>query len=232
MVMTTALQMPTLGAHRLPQFPRPYSSSTSPTRLTRLHARLPRFLHRYTSALLSAPGTHITAFLILHEVTAILPLVGLAGAFHYSNWLPEAWVQGRWVTEGTERFGRYFGRKGWFGFGTAGGEGLVGGEGEGGGKGGKEGLEQQVEMTWHAGSQGTRILVEVATAYALTKVLLPVRVLVSVWGTPWFARVFVGRLGGLIRRGKNMGMATGRKTRSSAAAGTGASGGGVGPGGG
>ncbi|PBP27808.1 hypothetical protein BUE80_DR001260 [Diplocarpon rosae] len=204
----------------------------SPTRLTRLHARLPRFLHRYTSALLSAPGTHITAFLILHEVTAIFPLVGLAGAFHYSNWLPEAWVQGRWATEGAERFGRYFGRKGWFGFETVGREDLGRGKGEVRGEGGKEGLEQQVERTWHAGSQGTRILVEVATAYAVTKVLLPVRVLVSVWGTPWFARVFVGRLGGLIGRRKNMGMATGGKIRGSGAAGTGATGGGVGPGGG
>ncbi|KAK6581907.1 hypothetical protein PZA11_005604 [Diplocarpon coronariae] len=179
-------------------------------------------------------SAHITAFLILHELTAILPLVGLAVAFHYTNWLPEAWVQGRWVAEGTERFGRYFGRKGWFGFGTIGVEGSEVGKGDegGGGEGGIEELEQQVERKWHAGSQGMQILVEVATAYAVTKVLLPVRVLVSVWGTPWFAMVFVRRFGGLIGRGKNMDRRTGWKIRGSGAAGTGATGGGVGPGGG
>lgn len=55
---------------------------------------------------------------------------------------------------------------------------------------------------------GSKILIEVATAYAITKVLLPVRVLVSVWGTPWFARVVIGSVGGMFRRfrgGKAMG---------------------------
>ena len=27
-----------------------------------------------------------------------------------------------------------------------------------------------------------------ATAYAVTKILLPLRLIVSVWATPWFAR--------------------------------------------
>ena len=31
-----------------------------------------------------------------------------------------------------------------------------------------------------------------ATAYAITKALLPVRLIFSVWATPWFARVAVG----------------------------------------
>lgn len=35
---------------------------------------------------------------------------------------------------------------------------------------------------------GTRVVLEVAAAYAITKVLLPVRILGSVWATPWFAR--------------------------------------------
>jgi hypothetical protein len=49
-------------------------------------------------------------------------------------------------------------------------------------------------------SNKTRILVEVATAYAITKVFLPARILLSVWATPWFARVTVGRFGGLFGR--------------------------------
>lgn len=31
-------------------------------------------------------------------------------------------------------------------------------------------------------------LYRLATAYAVTKVLLPLRLIVSVWATPWFAR--------------------------------------------
>jgi hypothetical protein len=40
-------------------------------------------------------------------------------------------------------------------------------------------------------SNGMRILVEVATAYAITKVFLPARILLSVWATPALARIFV-----------------------------------------
>jgi hypothetical protein len=96
------------------------------------------------------------------------------------------------------KFGRYFARKGWFGF-------------------GKEAIENsdetvtavdtdkqqtaghrdQVERRWHVGEQGSRILIEVATAYAITKILLPVRIIFSVWATPWTARVFIGRASGM-----------------------------------
>ena len=40
-----------------------------------------------------------------------------------------------------------------------------------------------------------KIVVEVATAYAVTKAILPLRLMLSVWATPWFARVAVGRVG-------------------------------------
>ncbi|KAH6719420.1 hypothetical protein BKA61DRAFT_473408, partial [Leptodontidium sp. MPI-SDFR-AT-0119] len=146
----------------------PHLPPTPPSTIDRILTRLPRFLHPYTTALRTAPISHLTSFLILHEITAIVPLVGLATTFHYAGWLPETWVQGRWVNEGVERFGRYFGRRGF--------------------------------------ERGTRILVEVATAYAITKVLLPVRVLVSVWGAPWFARAVLGRFGRLVRwRGRGGG---------------------------
>jgi hypothetical protein len=42
-----------------------------------------------------------------------------------------------------------------------------------------------------------RVVVEVALAYALTKVLLPVRIVASVWATPWFAGVLM-RLRGVV----------------------------------
>ena len=85
------------------------------SRLTRLTSRLPRFLQRYTSPLISAPLTHISAFLLLHELTAIVPLFTLAGIFHYTQWLPPYISEGKWISNGVEKFGNYFRRKGWLG---------------------------------------------------------------------------------------------------------------------
>lgn len=33
--------------------------------------------------------THVVSFLILHEITAVVPLVGLAGLFHWTGWVPD-----------------------------------------------------------------------------------------------------------------------------------------------
>lgn len=115
--------------------------------------------------------------------------------------MPESWASGKYVAEGVEKFGRYFRRKGWFGFDR---EHEVSGE------------EVERVERGEGGGQGVRILVEVATAYAVTKVLLPVRIILSVWATPWFARVAMGRFW----RGKGVG-------KGADAAGTGATGGGV-----
>ena len=75
------------------------------------------------------------------------------------------------------------------------------------------------------GESGVRVVVELATAYAIVKVLLPVRLVLSVWATPWFARwtvlPVVGRVKGWLG-GKGV-----QKVVASPAAGTGAVGGGV-----
>ena len=72
--------------------PRRFQSSTPPSdpanartkaRADRVLNRVPRFLRKYTDGLRNAPVSHVVSFLILHELTAIIPLVGLAGAFHY-----------------------------------------------------------------------------------------------------------------------------------------------------
>ncbi|TVY24236.1 hypothetical protein LHYA1_G007017 [Lachnellula hyalina] len=196
------------------------STSTTTQRLTKLLDRLPKPLHPYTQRLRSAPLSHILSFLILHEITAVVPLVGLAGMFHWAGWVPAGGFlgerEGAWVREGVVKFGRYFGRKGWFGF-----DGTEGMEGMEKLDGGVEGTGVRGEG--ERGGQGMRILIEVATAYAITKVLLPVRIVFSVWATPWFARVVMGRFGGLFGRGKG---AIGVVKRSGAA-GTRATGGGV-----
>jgi len=50
------------------------------------------------------------------------------------------------------------------------------------------------------GRAGVRLVLEFATAYAITKALLPVRLAVSVWGTPWFARTILAPTTRLVRR--------------------------------
>ncbi len=118
-------------------------------------------------------------------------------------------VERKWVREGMERFGRYFGRKRWFGFygletvgEESGSVGVVGVSKDGQGEREYKEMVHETEKRWRVGEKGRRILVEVATAYAITKVLLPARILLSIWGAPWFARVVVGRIGGLFGIGK------------------------------
>ena len=104
---------------------RPYSSSPdrikldasqkARSRFERVTSRLPKFLRTCTTPLVHAPLTHVSAFLLLHEVTAVLPLLGLAGVFHYTQWMPPYISEGKWVSDGVEKFGNYFRKKGWLG---------------------------------------------------------------------------------------------------------------------
>lgn len=130
---------------------------------------------------MNAPVSHVTSFLILHELTAIVPLIGFASGFHYLGWIPEvSGPMGEWVEQGTERFRKYFARKQWFGLGEEAGEGDP--------------------STVSTRGYGARVVLEVATAYAITKVLLPARLVMSVWATPWFARIFVIPIAGIFKR--------------------------------
>jgi len=147
-------------------------------RADRVLNRVPKPLRKYTDGLRNAPVSHVVAFLILHEITAVVPLVGLATLFHYTQWLPTSLTNHEYITQGMEKFERYFRRKSWFGFSK----------------------EEDNKGDSKSSENGARILVEVATAYAITKVLLPVRIILSVWATPWFARVFIGKIGGGIKR--------------------------------
>lgn len=217
----------------------PYTSELKPTptsrsRIERFNRRLPTFLHKYTRALGNAPLSHITSFLILHELTAIIPLLGLAAYFHYTHWLPSWFAEGAFVLNGVERFGKYFRRKGWIRSGEAEEAELevrelqhdkkeirddTGGE--------KDNRLRKVDKAWNVSEGGVRLVVEFATAYAITKALLVPRIMFSVWATPAFARwtvvPVVARVGKWFTRGKNS---------KSSGAGTGAVEGGVVPKGG
>ena len=85
---------------------------------------------------------------------------------------------------GVEKFGRYFKKKGWIGAGEE-------AEAERRAKERKDakGIEKGKSLKWWDRSEkGVRLVVEFATAYAIVKALLPVRIFVSVWAAPWFAR--------------------------------------------
>jgi hypothetical protein len=146
--------------------------------------------------------SHITAFLILHELTAVVPLVALFGVFHYYTDVGpiEAWMRGHYgtyVSEGMGRFERYFRRKGWFGFGEENAD-VIGQGAESGTKAVGDERIGDGEEPGDMQAQRYKVVVEVALAYAITKALLPVRILGSVWATPWFAGVLL-RLRRMVR---------------------------------
>ncbi|KXH49846.1 hypothetical protein CSIM01_03983 [Colletotrichum simmondsii] len=175
------------------------SSSSSSRAADRILDRVPLRFQKYTTGLRKAPVSHVVAFLILHEITAVVPLLGLFGFFHYTNFLPLEYVTGHWagyVRDGVGMAERYFSRKGWFGF-EAQDRGTMTGQLEGDGE--VESTQDVLEKWQKDGKY--KVVVEVAMAWAITKALLPARILVSVWGTPWFAGV-MGRTRGLFRPGR------------------------------
>ncbi|CAG8125312.1 unnamed protein product [Penicillium salamii] len=169
-----------------PKTPSQSNPNGSHSRLRRFNDRLPRFLRAYTTPLFGAPVTHITSFLILHEITAILPLFGLVGAFHYGAWMPDLTSktgESNAFDEGAARFGRWLKKKGWVD------EADVDTVTEHGTTG-----ETRIERS------GVRLVLEFATAYAITKALMPARLAASVWATPWFARAVFTPTANLARR--------------------------------
>ncbi|KAI1089165.1 hypothetical protein F5B19DRAFT_388062 [Rostrohypoxylon terebratum] len=227
------------------QSSKPPNPSPSPSPETRKTARahtilthasrfVPKRLYPYLHRLRTAPFSHVAAFLVLHELTAILPLFGLAYLFHSTDWVPTSWVLGPWAAwaeEGLRRYMRYFRKNGWFG---------LSGE-EDGGRDGEERLEERLRGEierekeegrgwfgrWRGGKdtddasddgklggaeesktktawkkvknvvttenteKGYKIGIQIAAAYAITKMLLIPRIALSLWATPWLARGFV-----------------------------------------
>ncbi|QKX61276.1 uncharacterized protein TRUGW13939_08424 [Talaromyces rugulosus] len=155
------------------------------SRLQKFNDRLPRFLRRYTTPLLGAPTTHITSFLVLHEFTAVAPLFALFAVFHYSGWMPTLTSgEGGAFNEAVQRFGKWMTKKGWVDSEDAEAAKTASATGVNG-----DNSQLVTEQ------KGVKLVFEFAAAYAVTKALLPLRIVASVWATPWFARVFIGPLG-------------------------------------
>ena len=101
-----------------PLLRRPLSNQSS--RVERIRARLagrnakfPRFVQRWTSPILEAPAAQVISFLILHEITATVPLLGLVVLFEYTGWLPSTFMGAQKITTGMEKYGRWMRKKGW-----------------------------------------------------------------------------------------------------------------------
>ena len=90
------------------------------------------------------------------------------------------------MIEGVEKFGRYARKKGWI-------QEKDEKRAESETKKGRARLYEKgkISRVWNRGEGAGRWLVEFATAYAVVKVLLPLRIMISVWGTPLFARLTV-----------------------------------------
>lgn len=165
-------------------------ASTKPTtRASRILAKLPPSLQRYTTRLRAAPLSHVLAFLVLHELTAVIPVLGLFTLFHYTPYAPTNYVTAHWgayVTDGVRTFEKYFRRKGWFGFGA---EDVASTDAEGEPGTGSE--TKRHVRDWEGAEGRYKLLADVALAWAVTKAILPVRILASLWATPWFAGVLV-----------------------------------------
>ncbi|KAK3325595.1 hypothetical protein B0H66DRAFT_529621 [Apodospora peruviana] len=185
--------------------------TSSSQKLQRVLARLPPSLQKYTTRLRSAPVSHIVAFLVLHELTAIISLLALFGVFHYAATGPTddsdsaskmsvgrlvGYILDRYgatVGEGAAKFERYFSRKGWFGFTTT--------EAQTQTQTSDDKEVEQLQKYRESDDGKYRIAVEIGLAYVLTKALLPARIVVSVWATPWFAGV-IARLRSFAMRKK------------------------------
>lgn len=75
-----------------PQVTRPSSISKEQQQQLDNHPilkRVPKFLRSYASKFINAPISHLISFIILHEITAIIPLVSLWYFFHnHPNYVP------------------------------------------------------------------------------------------------------------------------------------------------
>lgn len=86
------------------------------------------------------------------------------------------------MNDGVARFERYFKRKGWFGFGDE----AVDASGSE-----SRGDTKKLITDWENADGRYKLLADVALAWAITKAILPLRILASLWATPWFAGVLV-----------------------------------------
>ncbi|RMZ86493.1 hypothetical protein DV736_g6280, partial [Chaetothyriales sp. CBS 134916] len=87
--------------------------TSKPARLDKIRQKLdwwiaksPRVFRPTLRVIRDAPASYTISFLILHELTAIIPLAGLTLGFHYFRWLPSYFAEGKWAVMSVEKLGR------------------------------------------------------------------------------------------------------------------------------
>lgn len=68
----------------------------------RILRMFPRFMTRYAQRVAGAPVSHITAFIVLHEITAIAPLFGFWYLFHKYHWMIPAGIPDWLIMNGSK----------------------------------------------------------------------------------------------------------------------------------
>ncbi|KAK9356959.1 hypothetical protein V1523DRAFT_400107 [Lipomyces doorenjongii] len=145
-------------------------SEKSRQRMKRILDKLPASMRPHAERLMNAPGSYVFTFLLIHEVTAVAPLFGLMWLFQVTDWMPP-------LPEGLMEAGKEFYSK-------------------------AVSIEQfplimrcqfpntQIPQdSLPEGSESaTKLILQGATAFAIVKMILPLRVAFSLLITPWFAR--------------------------------------------
>lgn len=148
----------------------PATSTTNSTSLTKqqqqqqqldnhpILKRVPKFLRSYASKFIDAPISHLISFIILHEITAIIPLISLWYFFHnHPNYVPLEIPN--WALEQGAKVIDYVITK---------------------------------VSNWEINSKDKmQLIIEGAYAFSIVKFLIPIRVIISLYLMPWFAKWFV-----------------------------------------
>lgn len=134
---------------------------------------------------------YFVAFLVMHEVTAVLPIPMIYYALSASAWQPQI-NDARLLEEGTrfaERFAkRYFKKDDTKDADKDGGEKMLAQSNDPQAR--TEDDDAIVRDVTTVSISSTQ-LIHLATAYTITKILMPVRIAASVAMTPWLARTMV-----------------------------------------
>ncbi|KAK9237968.1 hypothetical protein V1525DRAFT_342691 [Lipomyces kononenkoae] len=128
------------------------AAEKSRQRLRRLLDKLPASMRPHAERLMSAPGSYVFTFLLIHEVTAVVPLFGLMWLFQVTDWTPP-------LPEGLIEAGKEFYSK-----------------------------AIPANSLPEGSESAANLILQGATAFAIVKVILPLRVAFSLLITPWFAR--------------------------------------------
>ncbi|KAI3403631.2 hypothetical protein KGF56_003558 [Candida oxycetoniae] len=132
--------------------------------------RVPKFLHNYASQFINAPFSNLVAFIILHELTAIIPLFGIWYYLHNHPGLIPLDLPQWALTKGAKVLDSL--------------------------------LDQ---FNWNINSSDKiALLMEGAYSFTIVKLLLPVRVIISLSGMPLFAKLFVLPITNLFRNLKEL----------------------------